>query len=192
MESILEFNCEKKQILIGQIALIQQSKRQDVVIDTVEYLRKIGYDAHALLVGQIRADNIEYAEQLKRSVLFKGLSDAIHFMGHRNDVPNILKAIDVLMIPSVEGLPLAGLEAIASGKPIVANVFGGTGELIEISKAGYCFADGNISQAARMILKAIDNSNNNQFLINGKRFTELCSYANYSKNIMTVFKGVDK
>ena len=63
--------------------------------------------------------------------------DRVHFLGHRPDVPDILAAADVWVMPSLsEGLPLALLEAMFAGKAIVASSVGGIPEVIEPERDG--------------------------------------------------------
>jgi glycosyltransferase involved in cell wall biosynthesis len=60
-----------------------------------------------------------------------GLADRVRFLGHRRDVPRLLDSCDVFVLPSLfEGLPLAVLEAMAAGKPVVASRIGGTDEAV--------------------------------------------------------------
>jgi glycosyltransferase involved in cell wall biosynthesis len=60
-----------------------------------------------------------------------GLADRMRFLGHRRDVAALLDACDVFALPSLfEGLPLAVLEAMAAGKPVVASHIGGTDEAV--------------------------------------------------------------
>ena len=68
---------------------------------------------------------------LKEQALALGVSDAISFMGYRADVPDLLAAADLFVLPSrFEGLPLAMLEAMAHGLPVVATRVGGTDEVL--------------------------------------------------------------
>lgn len=66
-----------------------------------------------------------------------GLRERIVFLGHRVDVPSLLKACDVFVLPSLyEGLPVSVLEAMAAGKPVIATRVGGTDEAIEHGQSG--------------------------------------------------------
>jgi glycosyltransferase involved in cell wall biosynthesis len=60
-----------------------------------------------------------------------GLADRAVFLGHRADVPALLASCDVFVLPSLyEGLPLAVLEAMAAGRPVVTTAVGGTDEVV--------------------------------------------------------------
>jgi glycosyltransferase involved in cell wall biosynthesis len=60
-----------------------------------------------------------------------GLERHVTFLGHRDDVPDLLAAMDVLVLPShEEGLPNSILEAMASALPVVATRVGGVAELL--------------------------------------------------------------
>jgi len=70
-------------------------------------------------------------DRLKQFAGEQGL-DRVHFLGHRPDVPDILAAADVWVMPSLsEGLPLALLEAMFAGKAVVASSVGGIPEVIQ-------------------------------------------------------------
>lgn len=63
--------------------------------------------------------------------------DTVTFAGYRQDVWHVLHAVDVLALPSrSEGMPLAALEALASGVPVVARAVGGVPELVRDGENG--------------------------------------------------------
>ena len=66
-----------------------------------------------------------------------GLSGRVCFLGDRVDVPELLASCDLLLLPSLfEGLPLAALEGMAAGKPVVATLIGGTDEVVVHGETG--------------------------------------------------------
>jgi glycosyltransferase involved in cell wall biosynthesis len=84
------------------------------------------HPVQALIVGGGR--RIDEVRALAASL---GLAGAVHFLGERSDVPDLLNAMDIFVLPSYsEGLSLALLEAMAAGKPVVATAVGGTPEVV--------------------------------------------------------------
>ena len=83
-------------------------------------------DATFVLVGDgpLRAE-------LEARVRELGLAERCIFLGHRSDVPDLLAAADLFVLPSLyEGLPVSVLEAMAAERPIVATAIGGTDEAV--------------------------------------------------------------
>ena len=73
----------------------------------------------------------ELRDDLEAQARAIGLSEAVTFAGIRTDVPEILAALDVFVLPSLwEGMPNAVLEAMAAGLPVVATAVGGIPELV--------------------------------------------------------------
>jgi starch synthase (maltosyl-transferring) len=85
-----------------------------------------------------------------------GLEDRVRFLGHRRDVPALLAASDVFVLPSLaEGLPLSVLEAMAVGIPVVATAIGGTDEVVHDGETGTLVAPGDADALADGIRKAL-------------------------------------
>ncbi|MGO8760519.1 MAG: glycosyltransferase [Desulfobaccales bacterium] len=84
------------------------------------------HPVHALIVGGGRRE--AEVRQLAESL---GLAEAVHFLGQRQDVPDLLNAMDILVLPSYsEGVSLALLEAMAAGLPVIASAVGSTPEVV--------------------------------------------------------------
>jgi glycosyltransferase involved in cell wall biosynthesis len=83
--------------------------------------------SHCLVIGSGELDN-----QLRSEVHRLGLRERVSFLGERADVPTILNAIDLLVLPSHwECLPIVILEALASECPVVATSVGGVPEILD-------------------------------------------------------------
>jgi glycosyltransferase involved in cell wall biosynthesis len=66
-----------------------------------------------------------------------GIADRVRFLGHRDDVPDLLEACDVFVLPSrLEGLGVAALEAMARRRPVVASAVGGLAETVVAEETG--------------------------------------------------------
>jgi glycosyltransferase involved in cell wall biosynthesis len=74
-----------------------------------------------------------------------GIGARVHLLGHRDDIGDVLAAADVFAMPSLwEGLPLALLEAMAAGKPIVASATSGIPEAITADVEGLLVPPGDV------------------------------------------------
>lgn len=79
----------------------------------------------------------------------KGLEAHIKILGHREDVPDLLAASDVFVMPSLwEGLPLALLEAMLAGKPVIASRTSGIPEAVNDGVDGVLTEPGDVAQLA--------------------------------------------
>jgi glycosyltransferase involved in cell wall biosynthesis len=130
--------------LLGQVAQITPWKGQDTSIRALEELRRGGLDAHLLIVGGIafagkgvRYDNHGYLRDLHQLVNELGVGEAVHFLGSRPDVPRILRALDLSMLPSwSEPFANVMLESMAMGTPLLVSDVGGGPELVEDGVSG--------------------------------------------------------
>src|SRR5690606_28645530 len=69
--------------------------------------------------------------ELEAQTAASNVTDRVRFLGWRDDVPALLRAADVFVLPSLhEGLPLSVLEAARAGTPVIASRIGGTDEVI--------------------------------------------------------------
>jgi glycosyltransferase involved in cell wall biosynthesis len=112
-------------------------------------------DAIFLLIG----DGKE-RPKLEQQVREAGLEENFLFLGCRNDVPDLLAACDLSVLPSEsEGLPNAILEAMAAGVPVVATCVGGIPEIIENGQNGLLVPPQNPQALAEAILRILRDSN---------------------------------
>lgn len=77
-------------------------------------------------------------DQLRAEARALGIDRHVHFLGFREDVPALLRAMDVFVFPSLsEGLSLSLLEAMAAGLPVVATDVGGNPEIVRPGETGF-------------------------------------------------------
>jgi len=81
-----------------------------------------------------------------------GLERSVRFLGARDDVPNLLAACEIVVVPSEsEGLSLAAVEALAAGRPVVGFAGGGLSDVIEEGKTGFLVPHGDLDAFAARI-----------------------------------------
>ncbi len=105
--------------------------------------------AHLLIVG-----DGPLRPEVEATVAALHLEGAVHLLGMRRDVPQLLRATDVLVLSSRgwEGLPLTVLEAMASSLPVVASDVGGTREAVVDGETGLLFRPADVNALAQHIL----------------------------------------
>jgi glycosyltransferase involved in cell wall biosynthesis len=105
-------------------------------------------DVRFLVVG----DGPERA-RLERTAGELGISGKVRFLGVRDDVPAVLKLMDVLVLSSLsEGSPNVVLEGMASGVPIVGTRVGGVPELVEDGVSGLLVDPGDVPAMSNAVL----------------------------------------
>jgi len=90
------------------------------------------YPVVALIIGGGRRE-----AEMRRKAAELGLSGRVHFLGQREDVPDLLAALDIFVLPSHrEGVSLALLEAMAVGLPVIVTAVGGLPEVVTHGENG--------------------------------------------------------
>lgn len=175
-------------MIIGHIGLIQKTKKQDFVLNVISELYKKGIDVIGIFPGEVREQ--DYMDFLKENTKKLGLEKRVLFLGRRNDIPELLKVIDILIIPSFEGFPLVGLEAAASGVPVVACDVAGAREFILESKCGVMFKEDSVESATLAILEALQSKD--MYIENGKAFVSSMSMKSYQDRLLRMILEVLK
>lgn len=94
-----------------------------------------------------------------RSALEDQAGPRVRFLGHRPDVPDLLGACDVFVMPSRhEGLGVAALEAMAVGRPVVASDVGGLSHAVEAGRTGLLVEPGDSGALAAALKRLTDDS----------------------------------
>jgi glycosyltransferase involved in cell wall biosynthesis len=133
--------------VLAVIGRLREEKGHRHLFDAVARLRN-EFPAILLAVvgdGSLRLEFERYVDGL-------GLGDAVQFVGFQDDVPAILAAADLFVLPSLsEGLGTAVIEAAAAARPIVATRVGGIPDIIEDGKSGRLVAPGDVDSLVSAI-----------------------------------------
>jgi glycosyltransferase involved in cell wall biosynthesis len=115
-----ELGLARDQRLLLAVGNLYPVKGHRVLLTALALLRDRHPAVHVALAGRG-----ELADELQALARQEGFAERVHFLGLRSDIPNLLAAADIFVMPSLsEGLPLALLEAMFAGCPIVATSVG--------------------------------------------------------------------
>jgi glycosyltransferase involved in cell wall biosynthesis len=120
--------------LIGVVARVIYIKGQDVFLRAAGRLVQENPSLHFVIAGD--GEQRQEFEALARALALDG---HVHFLGWRRDIPFVLANLDIVVLPTVlefEGVPLALIEALATGRPVIASRVGGVGELVRDGETG--------------------------------------------------------
>lgn len=143
-----EFGFAPAEFVVGVIARLSEEKGHRVLLEAMRSLDAAVLPWRLLLVGDgpLRAE-------LERAASDSGIADRIVFAGQRNDVPRLLSGLDVSALPStVEAQPMALLEAMAAGVPVVASAVGDVPSILVDGKLGLLVKPRDAPQLAAALL----------------------------------------
>ncbi|XXX72122.1 glycosyltransferase [Sorangium sp. So ce134] len=128
--------------VVGSVGRLSPVKNHELLVRAAA--RALPGSGRLLVVGDgpERARLVALAREL-------GVSERVLFAGERHDVPALLAALDVFALPSLsEGLPLALLEAMATGLPAVASDVGGVPTALVHGETGFLVPSGEVAPLA--------------------------------------------
>lgn len=149
--------------LVGTIASIQSRKGQKDLINSIAKLSKdnsiILKNTSFLVIGDtLNISDEEYLDEIKEIISKNKLEKNIFFLGWRSDVINIIKQLDLVVLPSYsEGLPRTVLESLACKCPVIATNVAGTGEIIEQRENGMLVKPGEIDELAHALVHMLSD-----------------------------------
>jgi len=125
--------------VVGIVGHLTPNKGQLELIEAFAAVLREASDAVLLVVGESLFNRgADYANSLVRAASAFALTDRVRFLGPRDDVPALMQGFDLLVVNSrTEGFPLAVLEGLASGTPVLATAVGGTPEMIRHKENGW-------------------------------------------------------
>ncbi len=148
-----ELGIPPQSLVVGMVSCLKPQKSPLDFVRMARVVRAARRDVSFVLVGDGRLRNA-----LVRLIRNEKLQGAVVLTGWRRDIPRLLSALDVVVLTSLwEGFPIAVLEAMASGKPVVATDTGGIGELVEEGKTGFLTvarAPGQMAQKVLVLLRS--------------------------------------
>lgn len=137
------------------VAALRPEKNHELFLRAAARVRAALPAAHFLVIGD--GPRRALLEVLRDEL---GLSDCVHLLGTRSDVPELLALADVLVLSShMEANPVSILEALACEKPVVATHVGSVGETVRDGVTGYLVPPDNEERMAERMLELLTRPN---------------------------------
>ncbi len=148
-----ELGIAQDRIAIGSTGALTHQKGFEYLLQAVPAVIRAHPDVRFLIAGEG-----DLADELLRQRDRLGLQDQVTFLGFRSDIPELLSAFDIFVLPSLyEGLPVSLVEAMAAGRPIVTTDVDGNCEAIGPGDAGIAVEPANPTALAGALLQLIEN-----------------------------------
>lgn len=159
---------------ISNIRIDKEEKKKEIgvlpgrilIISAGELTERKNHEVIIRALAKINDDNIYYAiagkgplkEYLTKLAADLGVADRVIFLGFRTDIFELYHAADISAFPSkIEGLGLAGIEAMAAGVPLISSNVHGILDYVIDGKTGYAIAPDDVDGYAHAIKKLSDN-----------------------------------
>jgi glycosyltransferase involved in cell wall biosynthesis len=138
--------------VVGLVANIRGSKGHTVFLDAARAVLEAAPDTRFLIVG----DGVGF-DQVKARVREMGLESRVILTGFRRDVPEVMAALDVLVLPSTRSEATSQVipQALAVGTPVVGSDVGGIPELVHEGETGRLVPPGDPGALAGAILASV-------------------------------------
>lgn len=188
-----ELKIYKNEIVIGIVGQLIPWKGHRYLFESVEAFRKKVSNVKLLIVGDEVPKGSGYRKKLANFACELGLEDHIIFTGFREDIPSIMAAINVFVLPSLdEPFGRVLLEAMAMGKPVVATNSGGVPEIVVNGETGILVPPKDVKAMADAIYFLVTNKDKAQKMgRNGrKRVEEFFTIQQNVQRIEDIYRDV--
>jgi glycosyltransferase involved in cell wall biosynthesis len=145
----LELGLNEEHKVAVMVATFKEQKGHRFLLEAMQAVVSQRPDLKVLFAG-----DGELRTALQERALELRLENNVFFLGNRADISALLAASDYFILPSLwEGLPMALIEAMASGLPVIATRVSGTNQVMVHGETGLLVEPGNSSELAQAILK---------------------------------------
>lgn len=177
-----EFGLPSDSRVIGMVAYMYKSnlpqfrkvgiKGHEVLLSAAVDIIKCYPSVKFLIVGQDIDGGVEYFNELVDMTVSLGIRDSFIFTGFRKDIPRLISAMDIVVVPSLSENCGGAVEPLLMGVPVVASDVGGLPDVVIEGKTGWLSTPGDPGSLAAALKNAL-GSTNNQLAALGENGTEL-------------------
>ena len=148
-----DLGIQGKDFVVGTVGWLLRIKGPMILMKAMAYVWRKYPDCHLVYVGK---GDLE--EEMRHEVDRMGVSDHVHFLGWRDDIPEIMPVFDVFVLPSLnEGMGRVLVEAMAAGRPVVASKVGGIVDIVKHGQNGLLVEPADVEGLGKAITELLEN-----------------------------------
>ncbi|MGO5342472.1 MULTISPECIES: glycosyltransferase family 4 protein [Enterobacterales] len=148
-----ELHIPSEAIVIGMVGRLWKQKNPKLLMNSALSILEANKNIHLVFVG-----DGEFRSELEFTAENYSIKNQVHILGWRSDSNHILKAFDIFVLPSLwEGMPLAILEAQATGIPCIVSNIQGNNHLVQHNINGLLFSSNEEKDLTLCLNKLIDD-----------------------------------
>lgn len=148
-----ELNLDQNALLVGSIAVLRKEKGVQELIQAMAPILRVQSHIHLVIMGGgvLQEQLIHFAEQLQ-------VSSQVHFLGMRNDVPELIGDLDIFASATyLEASGTTFAEAAAAKLPVIGTQVGGVPEMMDPNKSGMLVPLHDVVSLRKALQRLIDN-----------------------------------
>jgi glycosyltransferase involved in cell wall biosynthesis len=153
-----ELELSEDTVLIGIVGRLVPIKGHKYFLEAAKIINQgsgvRGQELRFVIIGdgELRKELEDYTKKL-------GIANDVVFTGFRRDLPKIYSDLDIVVLSSInEGTPVSIIEAMASGKPVIATNVGGVSSLVENNINGFLINPQDVQALSDAIIKLLNDS----------------------------------
>lgn len=177
---------------VGILANLIPVKGHPDFLQMAKKLTERGQDAEYWLIGE-DIHQSGYRAELEELTTTLGLQQRVHFLGHRNDIPEVLSGLDVLVCAShVEPFGRCLIEAMACEKAVVATNVGGIPEVVEDGQTGILVSPNSPAELADAVESLLSNPSKCEMMgkTGRQRAQQLFSRESHVESVLQIYHSV--
>ena len=145
-------------IVIACIGQITQAKGQEEFIRAASRVAQMRSDVEFLVVGEENDEEKPFTNHLMKLASSLGLGDKVLFLGYVRHIPELLAAVDIVVVPSWdEGFSLVTIEAMAARRAVVASNVGGLTTIVKDNVTGLLFPPRDVRALIEKLLWTVSD-----------------------------------
>ena len=149
----------RSKLAVACIGELTRAKGVEDFIRAAARVARSRTDVEFLIAGEERESRQEFTGELKELAERLGITSRVRFLGHVDNIPELLAAVDVVVVPSWdEGFSLVTLESLAARRSVIASDVGGIRDIVQDNVTGMLFPPKDANTLANKLLWVLSDA----------------------------------